>query len=145
MTRRVLVVHGPNLNLLGRREPQTYGATTLDEINARMRLRAADAGAEIDILQSNSESVLIERIQKLLDDPFDFLVINPAAFTHTSIALRDAIAATRIPFVEVHLSNVFSREPFRHHSYFTDIAAGMICGLGPRGYDAALDYALSRF
>ena len=145
MTRRVLVVHGPNLNLLGRREPQTYGATTLDEINARMRLRAADAGAEIDILQSNSESVLIERIQKLLDDPFDFLVINPAAFTHTSIALRDAIAATRIPFVEVHLSNVFSREPFRHHSYFTDIAAGMICGLGPRGYDAALDYSLSRF
>ncbi|MEI7967654.1 MAG: type II 3-dehydroquinate dehydratase [Betaproteobacteria bacterium] len=145
MTRRVLVVHGPNLNLLGRREPQTYGATTLDEINARLRLRAADAGAEIDILQSNSESVLIERIQKLLDDPFDFLVINPAAFTHTSIALRDAIAATRIPFVEVHLSNVFSREPFRHHSYFTDIAAGMICGLGPRGYDAALDYALSRF
>ena len=144
MLRRVLVLHGPNLNLLGRREPETYGSTTLDQINAKLREKAANSGVELDILQSNAESELVARVQRLLDDPVDFLIINPAAFTHTSVALRDAIAAVRLPFVEVHLSNVFSREPFRHHSYFTDIAVGMICGLGPKGYELAFDYALSR-
>lgn len=144
MGHRILVLHGPNLNLLGRREPGTYGTTTLDEINGRLRQRAVAAGADIDIFQSNSEADLVGRVQQLFDEPRDFLIINPAAFTHTSVALRDAIAAVRIPFIEVHLSNVFSREPFRHHSYFTDLAVGMICGLGPRGYELALEYALSR-
>lgn len=144
MGHRILVLHGPNLNLLGRREPGTYGTTTLDEINERLRERAGAAGADIDIFQSNSEADLVGRVQQLFDAPRDFLIINPAAFTHTSVALRDAIAAVRIPFIEVHLSNVFSREPFRHHSYFTDLAVGMICGLGPTGYELALEYALSR-
>lgn len=144
MIRRLLVLHGPNLNLLGRREPEKYGTTTLEQINAKIREKAANATIDVDILQSNEEAELVGRVQRLLDDPVDFLIINPAAFTHTSVALRDAIAAVRVPFVEVHLSNVFSREPFRHHSYFTDIAVGMICGLGPKGYELAVDYALSR-
>ena len=144
MISRLLVLHGPNLNLLGRREPEKYGATTLEQINAKIREKAANAKIDVDILQSNQEAELIGRVQRLLDDPVDFLIINPAAFTHTSVALRDAIAAVRVPFVEVHLSNVFAREPFRHHSYFTDIAVGMICGLGPKGYELAVDYALSR-
>lgn len=144
MPRRLLVLHGPNLNLLGRREPETYGTTTLEQINERLRTKVAAAGAEVDILQSNAESVLVDRVQRLLDEPVDFLIINPAAFTHTSVALRDAIAAVRVPFIEVHLSNVFAREPFRQHSHFTDIAVGMVCGLGPAGYELALDYALAR-
>ncbi len=144
MIRRLLVLHGPNLNLLGRREPEKYGTTTLEQINAKIREKAANANVDVDILQSNEEAELVGRVQRLLDDPVDFLIINPAAFTHTSVALRDAIAAVRVPFVEVHLSNVFAREPFRHHSYFTDIAVGMICGLGPRGYELAVDFALSR-
>ncbi|MBK8016460.1 MAG: type II 3-dehydroquinate dehydratase [Betaproteobacteria bacterium] len=144
MISRLLVLHGPNLNLLGRREPEKYGTTTLEQINAKIREKAANAKIDVDILQSNQEAELIGRVQRLLDDPVDFLIINPAAFTHTSVALRDAIAAVRVPFVEVHLSNVFAREPFRHHSYFTDIAVGMICGLGPKGYELAVDYALSR-
>lgn len=144
MTRRILVLHGPNLNLLGRREPEKYGTTTLADINAALLARAERAGATLEAFQSNSEAELVSRVQRLLDDPMEFLIINPAAFTHTSVALRDAIAAVRIPFIEVHLSNVFSREPFRHHSYFTDIAVGMICGLGHRGYELALEYALAQ-
>lgn len=144
MTRRILVLHGPNLNLLGRREPEKYGTTTLTDINTALQARAERAGAVLETFQSNSEAELVDRVQRLLDDPVEFLIINPAAFTHTSVALRDAIAAVRVPFIEVHLSNVFSREPFRHHSYFTDIAIGMICGLGHRGYELALEYALAR-
>lgn len=144
MTRRILVLHGPNLNMLGRREPEKYGTTTLADINATLAARAQDAGAALESFQSNSEAELVARVQRLLDDPADFLIINPAAFTHTSVALRDAIAAVRVPFIEVHLSNVFSREPFRHHSYFTDLAVGMICGLGHHGYELALEYALTR-
>lgn len=144
MARRILVLHGPNLNLLGRREPEKYGTTTLGQINDRLTEIGRNAGASVETFQSNSEAELVTRVQRLLDEPVDFVIINPAAFTHTSVALRDAFAAVRVPFVEVHLSNVFAREAFRHHSYFTDIAAGMICGLGPRGYELALEYALSR-
>lgn len=144
MSRRILVLHGPNLNLLGRREPEKYGTTTLADIEAALQARARIAGATLESFQSNAESELVDRVQRLLDDPVDFLIINPAAFTHTSVALRDAIAAVRVPFIEVHLSNVFAREPFRHHSYFTDLAVGMVCGLGHRGYELALDYALGR-
>jgi len=141
-TRRILVLHGPNLNLLGTREPSVYGATTLANIDARLGERASAAGAALTSFQSNSEAELIARIHSAAQDGTAFIIINPAAFTHTSVALRDALAAVSIPFVEVHLSNVFSREPFRHHSYFTDKAVGLICGLGAKGYELALDYAL---
>lgn len=143
MARRILVLHGPNLNLLGRREPAIYGSTTLADIEARLRDRATAAGAELESFQSNSEAELVGRVQALFDRPVDFIILNPAAFTHTSVALRDALAAVRVPFIEVHLSNVFAREPFRHHSYFTDLAVGMICGLGPQGYVLALERALA--
>ncbi len=143
MARRILVLHGPNLNLLGRREPAVYGNTTLADIEGRLRERAAAGGAELESFQSNSEAELVGRVQALLDQPVDFVIINPAAFTHTSVALRDALAAVKVPFIEVHLSNVFAREPFRHHSYFTDLAVGMICGLGPQGYLLALERALA--
>ena len=144
MARRILVLHGPNLNLLGRREPEKYGTTTLGAINARLVEIGSAAGADVDTFQSNSEAALIERVQRLMDEPVDFVIINPAAFTHTSVALRDALAAVRVRFIEVHLSNVFAREPFRHHSYFTDLAVGIVCGLGPRDYELALDYALQQ-
>jgi 3-dehydroquinate dehydratase II len=140
--RRVLVLHGPNLNLLGTREPSIYGAATLDDINARLAARAASAGAELRCFQSNWEGALVDRIQEAGRDATHFVIVNPGAYTHTSVAMRDALAAVKLPFIEVHLSNVFSREPFRHHSYFTDIAVGMICGLGVRGYELALEYAL---
>jgi len=140
--RRILVIHGPNLNLLGRREPGIYGKTTLGDINSRLEQLARAAGASLESLQSNSEAELVGRIQQLMDVPVDFVIINPAALTHTSVALRDALAAVKVPFIEVHLSNVFAREPFRHHSYFTDLAVGLICGLGPRGYELALEHAL---
>jgi len=140
--RRILVLHGPNLNLLGTREPSVYGATTLANIDARLGKRASAAGAALTSFQSNSEAELIARIHSAAQDGTAFIIINPAAFTHTSVALRDALAAVSIPFVEVHLSNVFAREPFRHHSYFTDKAVGLICGLGAKGYELALDYAL---
>lgn len=143
MARRILVLHGPNLNLLGRREPAIYGTTTLADIDALLAARAASAGVELECFQSNSEAELVGRVQQLLDRPADFLIVNPAAFTHTSVALRDALAAVKVPFIEVHLSNVFAREPFRHHSYFTDLAVGMICGLGPQGYLLALERALA--
>jgi 3-dehydroquinate dehydratase-2 len=140
--RRILVLHGPNLNLLGTREPSIYGAASLEEINARLVALAQESGAALSCIQSNAEAVLIDRVQQAGRDGTDFIIINPAAFTHTSVALRDALAAVKLPFIEVHLSNVFAREPFRHHSYFTDLAVGMICGLGARGYELALHYAL---
>lgn len=139
---RILVLHGPNLNLLGTREPSIYGADNLEQINERLRTRAATAGAELVTFQSNIEGVLVDRIQQAAGEATTFIVINPGAYTHTSVAMRDALAAVKIPFIEVHLSNVFAREPFRHHSYFTDIAVGMICGLGAKGYELALEFAL---
>ena len=140
----VLVVHGPNLNLLGAREPGHYGTQTLKSINTKLKRQAAAVGARVSVYQSNAESDLIACIQRARSDAVDFIVINPAAFTHTSVALRDALAAIAIPFVEVHLSNVFAREPFRHHSYFSDIAVGVITGLGAYGYEAALAFALAQ-
>ena len=141
---RLLVLHGPTLNLLGTREPQVYGHTTLDDINARLQQRAASAGAQLEAFQSNHEGALIDRIHAARADGTRFILINPGAYTHTSVALRDALAAVAIPFVEVHLSNVHRREPFRHHSYFSDLAEGTLVGLGPMGYLLALEYALSR-
>ena len=142
--KNILVLHGPNLNLLGTREPEHYGRDTLAQIDARLKQRAAAAGAQLAVFQSNAESDLVDRIHQAGRDGIDFILINPAAFTHTSVALRDAISAVGIPFIEVHLSNVFAREPFRHHSYFSDLAVGVISGLGPMGYELALDYALSK-
>lgn len=141
-TRKVLVLHGPNLNLLGSREPHIYGADTLKDIGNRLAEQAAAARINLDSFQSNSESELIERIHGARANGVDFIVINPAAFTHTSVALRDALAAVRIPFIEVHLSNVHVREPFRRQSYFSDLAVGTICGLGSRGYEYALAHAI---
>ncbi len=141
---KILVLHGPNLNLLGRREPEHYGADTLDSINARLKQQAQARGVELETLQSNAEYVLIERVQQTLVDGTAFIIINPAAFTHTSVALRDALAAVKVPFLEVHLSNVHARESFRHFSYFSDIAVGVICGLGAKGYELALSAALDR-
>lgn len=142
--KNILVLHGPNLNLLGTREPEHYGRDTLAQIDARLKKRAADAGARLESCQSNAEAELVNRIHQAAKEGVDFILINPAAFTHTSVALRDAIAAVGIPYIEVHLSNVFAREPFRHHSYFSDLAVGVISGLGPVGYELALDYALSK-
>ena len=137
----LLVLHGPNLNLLGTREPGVYGATTLAQINADLEARAIAAGHRLQYLQSNAEHLLIERIHAARDEGVDFILINPAAFTHTSVALRDALLAVSIPFIEVHLSNVHKREAFRHHSYFSDVAVGVICGLGASGYRLALEAA----
>jgi 3-dehydroquinate dehydratase-2 len=142
--RHVLVLHGPNLNLLGTREPSHYGTTTLAEVDARLAAQAAEAGARLASFQSNSESALIERIHAAGRETVDFIIINPAAYTHTSVALRDALAAVAIPYVEVHLSNVHAREPFRHHSYFSDRAVGVVSGLGAFGYEAALTFILAR-
>lgn len=139
---RVLVLHGPNLNLLGEREPGIYGAATLASVNDRLKRLGEEAGCTVSCCQSNAEAELIEILHAARRDGTDFIVINPAAFTHTSVALRDAIAASGLPFVEVHLSNVHAREPFRHHSYFSDLATGVICGLGPQGYEYALQFAL---
>jgi len=140
----VLVLHGPNLNLLGTREPAVYGSTTLPDIDRELQQIAKEAGATLQSLQSNHEGVLIDRVHAARTDGTDFIVINPGAFTHTSVALRDALAGVAIPFVEVHLSNVHRREPFRHHSYFSDLAEGVIVGLGAQGYGLALKFALSR-
>lgn len=142
MARKILVLHGPNLNLLGVREPQHYGRDTLVDIDARLKQQAAAVGLELDSLQSNAEHVLIERVHACLQDGTGFIIINPAAFTHTSVALRDAIAGVKVPFIEVHLSNVHAREPFRQHSYFSDLAIGVICGLGAHGYELALAHAI---
>nr|WP_255650764.1 type II 3-dehydroquinate dehydratase [Cupriavidus sp. DB3] len=139
-----MVLHGPNLNLLGTREPQTYGTTTLADIDAALAQRAAAAGIGLATFQSNHEGALIDRIHAAREQGVDFIIINPAAYTHTSVALRDALAGVSIPFVEVHLSNVHRRESFRHRSYFSDLAVGVICGLGWQGYLLALDYALGQ-
>jgi 3-dehydroquinate dehydratase-2 len=138
----LLLLNGPNLNLLGTREPEIYGATTLADIEGRLQDRARQAGVRLATFQSNAEVALVERVQQAGPEGVDFILINPAAFTHTSVALRDALAAVAIPFVEIHLSNVFARESFRHKSYFSDIAVGIISGLGPLGYELALDFAL---
>ena len=140
--RKVLVLHGPNLNLLGTREPKLYGTVTLAEINSRLTILADNAGVELFHFQGNAEGELIDRVQQAMSEGIAFIIINPAAYTHTSIALRDALAAAGIPFIEVHLSNVFAREPFRRKSYFSDLAVGIISGLGPKGYELALKYAL---
>lgn len=142
--KNILVLHGPNLNLLGTREPEHYGRDTLADIDARLKKRAKAAGASLDTFQSNAEAELVERVQQAREEGVTFILINPAAFTHTSVALRDALAAVGIPFIEVHLSNVFARESFRHHSYFSDVAVGVISGLGALGYELALDYALQK-
>ena len=141
---QILVLHGPNLNLLGSREPGLYGAVTLSEIDAMLVNRAAASGVALATFQSNHEGELVERVQQAGADSTRFIVINPAAFTHTSVALRDALAAVAIPFVEVHLSNVHRREAFRHRSYFSDLAEGVIVGLGATGYRLALEFALER-
>jgi len=140
----VLVLHGPNLNLLGTREPGIYGRETLAQIDARLQAAGQHAGIDVRCFQSNDEGALIDRVQAVRDDPVHFIVINPAAYTHTSVALRDALTAVAIPFVEVHLSNIHARESFRRHSYFSDVALGTICGLGSLGYDLALRFALER-
>ena len=140
----ILVIHGPNLNMLGMREPEKYGSTTLDEINQRLLEIAGEAGHHLIPMQSNAEYELIDRLHDARREKIDFIIINPAAFTHTSIALRDAILASDIPFIEVHISNVHARESFRHHSYFSDIAVGVICGLGPQGYELALQSAIRK-
>jgi 3-dehydroquinate dehydratase-2 len=140
----VLVIHGPNLNLLGTREPAHYGSNTLADINNQLAEQAKQAGITLDTFQSNSESELIEKIHTLVEQKTDYLIINPAAFTHTSVALRDAISGVKVPFIEVHLSNVYAREQFRHHSYFSDIAVGVISGLGAQGYFLALQFAISK-
>ncbi|PQA48888.1 type II 3-dehydroquinate dehydratase [Amnimonas aquatica] len=138
----ILVLHGPNLNLLGQREPGIYGADTLDSINKRLSTQAEQAGVSLDALQSNHEGALVDRIHQAGADGTRFVIINPAAYTHTSVALRDALLAVNIPFIEVHLSNVHAREPFRQHSYLSDKAVGVISGLGALGYELALAYAL---
>lgn len=139
----LLVLNGPNLNLLGAREPEVYGHVSLDEINQRLQKLARAAGHKITFFQSNAEHELVERVQAAMGQ-VGFIILNPAAFTHTSIALRDALAAAAIPFIEVHLSNIYAREPFRRHSHFSDIAIGVISGLGARGYELALEAAIQR-
>ena len=141
---RILVLHGPNLNLLGTREPDIYGRTTLADIHRTMEAQAHAAGVQLESFQSNSEGELVDRVQAAAGEGIRFIIINPAAYTHTSVALRDALAAVAIPFIEVHLSNIHARESFRQHSYFSDIAVGVICGLGHEGYSLALAAALSR-
>jgi 3-dehydroquinate dehydratase-2 len=139
---KLLVLHGPNLNLLGSREPEIYGRDTLADIDARLTKLAKARGHQLDALQSNAEHVLIERIQAAKGAGVGYVVFNPGAFTHTSVALRDALLGVSIPFVEVHLSNVHARESFRQHSYLSDIARGVITGLGAKGYEYALSYAM---
>ncbi|KPJ87758.1 MAG: 3-dehydroquinate dehydratase [Gammaproteobacteria bacterium SG8_11] len=138
----ILILHGPNLNLLGTREPHHYGQDRLEEINRRLQTQASDKGLSAQCYQSNAEHQLIDRVHLAQQENTAFIVINPAGFTHTSVALRDALAAVQIPFIEVHLSNVYSREEFRRHSYFSDIAVGVISGLGALGYELALQAAI---
>lgn len=140
----ILVLHGPNLNLLGEREPGIYGHVRLDDINARLAARASEAGHQLQVFQSNAEHALVDRVQSARGDGTAFLLVNPAAFTHTSVALRDALAAVALPFIEVHLSNPHAREPFRHTSYFTDLAVGLVSGFGADSYAYALEAAIAR-
>ena len=142
-TKSILVLHGPNLNLLGEREPQHYGKKTLEDIDQALKTIASAKSIKLETMQSNSEGDLVNKIQSLHNDKVDFLIINPAAYTHTSVAMRDALSAVKVPFIEVHLSNVYAREPFRHHSYFSDIAVAVISGLGAEGYIAALNFAIN--
>lgn len=137
----ILVLHGPNLNLLGRRQPEIYGQTTLDEINSALQQRAAEQGFTLEHLQSNAEHVLVDRIQQTLSEDCRFIIINPAGFTHTSVVLLDALLATSLPFFEVHISNILAREPFRHHSFLSGYAKGVITGFGIEGYYYALNSA----
>ncbi|CAH0178197.1 type II 3-dehydroquinate dehydratase [Stenotrophomonas lactitubi] len=141
---KLLVLHGPNLNLLGTREPEVYGHTTLADIDQALVAQAAAAGHALESLQSNAEHVLVDRVQAARSDGTAFILINPAAFTHTSVALRDALAAVAVPFIEIHLSNPHTREPFRQHSYFSDKAVGVVCGFGADSYRYAMDAALAR-
>ena len=141
--KNILIVHGPNLNLLGLREPEIYGAVTLEDINRNLSRLTENTVTQLHFYQSNSESELINRIQQAMSDGTHFIIINPAAYTHTSVAMRDALAAVKLPFIEVHLSNIYSREAFRHHSYFSDLAIGVISGLGGLGYELALQYAMA--
>jgi 3-dehydroquinate dehydratase II len=141
-TRKILVLHGPNLNMIGVREPGIYGTDTFASINRRLGRLAEDHGASLEIFQSNHEGTLIERVQAAKKQGIAWIIVNPGGLTHTSVALRDAFAAVKVPFIEVHLSNIYSREPFRRHSYFSDLAVGTICGLGSHGYDLALQFAL---
>jgi len=143
-TKSILVLHGPNLNLLGLREPEHYGNQTLDGINKSLTEQATLANVSLECFQSNSEAELVSKIQTFATKKLDFIIINPAAFTHTSVSMRDALSAIKVPFIEVHLSNVHAREAFRQHSYFTDIAVGVISGLGAQGYNMALDYAIEK-
>lgn len=140
-TTRILLLNGPNLNMLGVREPTHYGALSLAQIESNLTQLAEKRGVNLSCFQANSEEKLIDKIHQSFQQ-VDFIIINPAAYTHTSVALRDALLSVAIPFVEVHLSNVHKREPFRHHSYFSDVAEGVICGLGAKGYEYALDFAL---
>ncbi len=143
MAKKILVLNGPNLNLLGLREPNVYGHTTLAQIDSKLLGLAIELGAELSTHQSNHEGQLVDRIQAARTDGTDFIVINAGAYTHTSVAIRDALAAVKISFVEVHLSNVYKREDFRHHSFLSDLAVGVIAGLGPDGYEAALRFAVT--
>ena len=143
-SRSVLVLHGPNLNLLGTREPALYGPDTLEAINRRLAATAKAAGVKLETFQTNHEGVLVDRVQQAKADGVGFILLNPAAFTYSSIALRDALTAVQIPFIEVHLSNSHAREQWRAHSHFTAVAVGSVLGLGSRGYDLALDYAIAR-
>lgn len=140
----ILVLNGPNLNLLGAREPEHYGTATLEAINQRLAKQAEVAGHRVSFFQSNAEHELVGRVQQAMKDRVAFILLNPAAFTHTSVSLRDVLAAAHIPFIEVHLSNVHARESFRKHSYFSDLAAGVISGLGAQGYELALTAAIER-
>jgi len=144
MVASILIIHGPNLNLLGVREPAVYGKMTLDNINRNLTKTAQAAGVKLSTFQSNAEYQLIDRVQEAMRDGTDFIIINPAGLTHTSIALRDALAATKLPFIEIHLSNIYARESFRHTSYFSDIAVGVISGLGATGYELALQFVLAK-
>lgn len=144
MTHQILVLHGPNLNLLGQREPDIYGRETLSDVDAALRASAQAHGATLQTFQSNSEGALVDRIQQARTDGTSYMLINAGAYTHTSVAIRDALAAVALPFVEVHLSNVYRREPFRHHSYLSDLAVGVIAGLGVDSYLAALAFVLKQ-
>ena len=141
MQTRILLIHGPNLNLLGQREPEVYGSMTLDDINVQLTKKAESANITLEHFQSNWEGAIIDRIHQASVENYQFIIINPAALTHTSVGVRDALLGVAIPFIEVHLSNVHARESFRHHSFLSDKAVGVICGLGARGYDYALDFA----
>ena len=143
-SRSVLLLNGPNLNLLGTRQPHLYGRDTLAQIERRLAARAKAAGVKLECLQTNHEGVAVDRVQQAQRDYVGFIILNPAAFTYSSVALRDALTAVQIPFIEVHLSNIHAREPWRAHSHFTAVAVGSILGLGSRGYDLALEYAIER-